>query len=81
MLLQLASCDHNSYASHSLRIGVATSAATAGLPAWLIEAMGRWSSDAYQMHIQCPASTLQAMPRILYKTNTAQQPPWDPDTN
>ena len=81
MLLQLAGYDQHSYASHSFRIGAATTAAAAGLPAWLIKAMGRWSSDAYQTYIQCPASTLQAIPRVLSRTNAAQQAPWDPDTN
>ena len=81
MLLQLAGYDQHSYASHSFQIGAATTAAAAGLPAWLIKAMGRWSSDAYQTYIQCPASTLQAIPRVLSRTNAAQQAPWDPDTN
>ena len=48
MLLQLASYDQNSYASQSFRIGTAITAAAACLPTWLIKAMGRWSSDAYQ---------------------------------
>ena len=78
MLLQLAGYDPHSYASHSFQIGAATTAAATGLPARL---MGRWSSDSYQIYIQCPASTLQAIPCVLSKTNAAQQPPWDPDTN
>ena len=81
MLLQLAGYDQNSYASHSFQIGAATTAAAAGLPAWLIKAMGRWSSDAYQTYIQYLASTLQAIPHLLSKPNAAQQPPWDPDMN
>ena len=79
MLLQLA--DQHSYASHSFRMDAATTVAAAGLPTWLIKAMGRWSSDAYQTYIQCPASSPQAIPRVLSRTNAAQQPPWDPDTN
>ena len=81
MLLQLAGYDQHSYASHSFQISAATMAAVAGLPAWLIKIMGRWSSDAYQIYIQCPASTLQAIPHVLSRTNAAQQPPWEPDTN
>ena len=65
MLLQLAGYDQHSYASHSFRIGTATMAATAGLPAWLIKAIGRWSCEAYQTYIQCLASTLQAIPCVL----------------
>ena len=65
----------------SFRIGAATTVAAANLPAWLIKAMGRGSSDAYQTYIQCPASTLQAIPCVLSRTNAAQQPAWDPDAN
>jgi len=36
-----------SYASHSFRIGAATTAAEAGLPPWLIQTLGRWSSNCY----------------------------------
>ena len=32
--------------SHSLRIGAASTAAAAGCPKWLIQALGRWSSEA-----------------------------------
>ena len=39
MLLQLTGYDQNSYASHSFRIGAATTAAAASLPTWLIKAM------------------------------------------
>ena len=81
MLLQLAGYDQNSYASHSFRIGAATTAAAAGLPTWLIKAMGRWSSDAYQSYIHCPANTLQSIPRILSQADATQQPPWNPNAN
>lgn len=80
-LLQRAGYQHNSYASHSFRIGAATTAAAAGLPSWLIKAMGRWSSDAYQSYIQCPASILQSIPQLLSQTDAALQPPWDPHAN
>ena len=35
------------YASHSFRIGAATTAAEAGLPPWLIQTLGRWSSNNF----------------------------------
>ena len=81
MLFQLTGYDQHSYASHSFRIGAATTVAAANLPAWLIKAMGRGSSDAYQTYIQCPASTLQAILCVLSRTIAAQQPAWDPDAN
>ena len=74
-LLQNAGYEHHLYASHSFRIGAATTAAAAGLPAWLIKAMGRWSSDAYQTYICCPTSVLQSIPQLLAQTDAAQQPP------
>ena len=46
-LLKQAGTDHSHYSSHSFRIGAATTAAAAGLPAWLIKNLGRWSSNAY----------------------------------
>ena len=42
------------YSSHSLRIGVATEAASVGLPTWLIQAAGRWKSTAYKRYISSP---------------------------
>jgi len=74
------------YHSHSFRIGAATTAAAAGLPAWLIKAMGRWSSDAYQTYIssdayqtyiRCLISVLQSIPWLLAQTDATHQPPWD----
>ena len=63
------------------RIGAATTAAAASLPAWLIKDMGRWSSDAYQTYIRCPTSVLQSIPQLLAQTDAAQQPPWYPHSN
>ena len=40
------------YASHSLRIGAATTAAIAGVPEHLIRHMGRWKSDAVLKYIR-----------------------------
>ena len=44
--------NYRHYASHSFRIGAATSAAVTGVPEWLIRRMGRWDSDAVYMYIR-----------------------------
>ena len=40
------------FSSHSFRIGAATVAARNGVPDHLIQSMGRWSSNAYQLYIR-----------------------------
>ena len=61
------------YASHSFRIGAATTAALAGLPDWQIQALGRWSSDCYTRYIRSPPEILaQASRRLAVQTQPAQ---------
>ena len=64
-LLTQAGQDPDNYASHSFRIGAATTAAAAGLPSWLIKALGRWSSDAYLTYVRRLHSVIASAPRIL----------------
>ena len=54
-LLTSVGHDATAFASHSFRIGAATTAATAGLPDWLIQALGRWSSSCYTTHTHSAA--------------------------
>lgn len=46
------------FSSHSFRIGAATVAARNGVPDHLIQALGRWSSSAYQLYIRTPSESL-----------------------
>ena len=63
--LTSAGVDHRLYSGHSFRIGAATSAATAGLPAHTIQAMGRWSSDAYLLYIRSSRESLAQVSRAI----------------
>ena len=70
-VLQQYGLPANNFYSHSFRIGAATTTAKAGLPPWLIEVLGRWSSDCYKRYIRTPKCTILEVPRLL--TNTS---PW-----
>ena len=47
--------------SHSFRIG----AASAGYPRWLIQSLGRWSSDCFRSYIRIPNSTIDFEYKLL----------------
>lgn len=57
-LAQCSGLNPSVFSTHSFRIGAATTAASAGVPDSLIQTLGRWSSDAYQLYIRTPPSTL-----------------------
>lgn len=46
------------FSSHSFCIAAATEAACNGIPDHLIQALGRWSSSAYQLYIHTPSEML-----------------------
>ena len=64
--------------SHSFRIGAATTAAAAGYPRWLIQALGRWSSNCYKDYIRIPHNTLSDVSMSLSSTFTSTAT-FDPD--
>ncbi|KAL9964522.1 hypothetical protein ACROYT_G028176 [Oculina patagonica] len=80
ILLQRLGFATERYASHSFRIGAATTAAEAGLPPWLIQTLGRWSSNCYTQYIRTPASILQSVPAQLATTQSSPLQSWDPST-
>ena len=51
--------------SHSLRIGAASSAAAMGCPEWLIQCMGRWSSDCYKDYLRVSDRMIDKASRSL----------------
>ena len=53
------------YSSHSFRIGAATVAARNGVPDHLIQALGRWNSNAYQLYIRTPSEALASLSQHL----------------
>ena len=55
------------YSGHSFRVGAATTAATVGIPDHLIQTMGRWLSDAYQLYIHTPTNVIEGVAvRLIY---------------
>ena len=64
-LLSLLGFKASDYACHSFHIGAATTAASVGLPPWLVKTLGRWTSDCYERYIQCPHSLLSGVAKKL----------------
>ena len=63
--LQSVGIDASYYSGHSFRIGAATAAARAGVPADTIKMLGRWESDAYRLYIRTPRETLASISRTI----------------
>ena len=78
-LLQGTGVNQAHYSSHSFRIGAATTAAAARLPASLIKTLGHWKSSAYESYVQFPSYSLLAVPSILAHTDADTQPMSNPD--
>lgn len=53
------------FSSHSFRIGAVTVAARNGVPDHLIQALGRWTSNAYQLYIRTPSEALASLSNRL----------------
>ena len=63
--LETASLNPALYAGHSFRIGAATSAVAAGIPAHMIQTLGRWSSDAFKLYIRASRDSLAQVSATL----------------
>ena len=73
--------DTNRFSSHSFRIGAASTAAVAGLPSWLIQALGRWSSQCcYIRFIRMFPLTISAVPLQLVQVHLVNSV-WAPEPN
>ena len=64
--------------SHSFRIGAATTAASANVPSWLIQQLGRWNSNCHQIYIRIPDQTIDNTCSLL-STTLATNGVWNPD--
>ena len=53
------------YTLHSFRVGAASTAAALGFPEYLLNALGRWSNDAYKVYIKLPVNCLASASRSL----------------
>lgn len=59
--LTSAGIDASRFSGHSFRIGVASTAAAAGLEDSLIQTLGRWKSDAYLLYVRIPPTSPAAV--------------------
>ena len=73
-LLRLLGVDAQFYSGHSFRIGGVISASVAGLNAYEIKLIERWSSDCYKRYIRSPVSLfLKIAQQISSTSSTAYQ--------
>ena len=56
-LMQGVGCDPAHFGAHSLRIGGATAALTAGISPQTIRLMGRWATDCYDVYLRMTRET------------------------
>lgn len=76
-LKKISGIDAN-LSSHSFRIGAATTLANLGHPRWLIQSLGRWSSDCFRSYIRISDTTISSVSKsmVMQPLSLAQ---YDPD--
>jgi len=67
--LSMAGVRVGGYSGHSFRIGAATTAAQAGVPDSVIQALGRWTSSAFLRYIRTPSGQLAQHTQSLSRSN------------
>ena len=72
--LKVGNFDSHRFSSHSLRIGAATSAASAGIPDRTIRALGRWSSDCCHKYVRLSLNALTAVPGQMASVKKSPKP-------
>ena len=67
VLARKACLNEAHYSTRSFQIGVATytTASAAGVSDCIIQTLGRWSSDAYQLYVRTPHTTLDNIATIM----------------
>ena len=78
MVLRDSTKNEINVSSHSIRIGAASTAAMMGCPKWLIQFMGRWSSDCYRNYIRVHPTMIQKTSRALSRCNADTIPTFHP---
>ena len=79
-LLSQAGLCLSHYASHSFRIGAATTAAAAvSLALSLIKMLGRWNSNVYMAYVCCPLSVITTIPQQLSTVSVLADTSWNPN--
>ena len=63
--LRAAKIDDSAYSGHSFRVGAASAAAAARIPAYFIKILGRWESEAYHLYIRTPRASLAAISQLI----------------
>ena len=53
------------FSSHSFRVGAASTAASLGVPDYLIKALGRWNSDAYLLYVKLSPQQMSTVSRLM----------------